>query len=151
MNAKDAEKTLKLALSKAEIGKVKVYHKPRLLSDNGPAYHSGELADFLKERRIRHIHGSPYHPMTQGKIERWHRSMKNVVKLQHYYSPSELEGAISAWVEYYNNQRYHEALGNVTPADVYFGRDKEVIRKRNRLKEKTLALRRQQHLLRAGV
>lgn len=151
MKAEDAESTLKLALSKAEIEKVKVYHKPRLLSDNGPAYHSKELAQFLKERRIKHIHGSPYHPMTQGKIERWHRSMKNVVKLQHYYSPSELERAISEWVEYYNNQRYHESLNNVTPADVYFGREKEVLKKRNKLKEKTLALRRQQHLQRVGV
>ena len=151
MNAKDAERTLKLALSRAEIEKVKVYHKPCLLSDNGPAYHSKELAEFLKNRRIKHIHGSPYHPMTQGKIERWHRSMKNVVKLEHYYSPSELERAISEWVEYYNNQRYHESLDNVTPADVYFGREKEVIRKRNKLKEQTLALRRQQHLQRASV
>ncbi len=151
MKAKDAERTLKLALSKAEIEKVKVYHKPRLLSDNGPAYHSKELAQFLKERRIKHIHGSPYHPMTQGKIERWHRSMKNVIKRQHYYSPSELERAISEWVEYYNNQRYHESLNNVTPADVYFGRDKEIIKKRNKLKEQTLVLRRQQHLQRIGV
>lgn len=151
MKAEDAESTLQLALSKAEIEKVKVYHKPRLLSDNGPAYHSKELAQFLKERRIKHIHGSPYHPMTQGKIERWHRSMKNVVKLQHYYSPSELESAISEWVEYYNNQRYHESLDNVTPADVYFGRDKEIIKKRNKLKEQTLDLRRQQHLQMAGV
>jgi len=151
MKAEDAERTLKMALSKAEIEKVKVYHKPRLLSDNGPAYHSKELAQFLTERRIKHIHGAPYHPMTQGKIERWHRSMKNVIKLQYYYSPSELESAISEWVEYYNNQRYHEALNNVTPADVYFGRDKEVIKKRYRLKEETLALRRQQHLQRIGV
>jgi putative transposase len=151
MNAKDAERTLEIALGKAQIDKVKVYHKPRLLSDNGPAYHSSELAQFLKEQRIKHIHGSPYHPMTQGKIERWHRSMKNVVKLQHYYSPPELENAISAWVEYYNNQRYHESLDNVTPADVYFGRDKEIIKKRNRLKEQTLTLRRQHHLQRIGI
>jgi transposase InsO family protein len=151
MNAQDAENTLKIALAKAEIDKVKVYHKPRLLSDNGPAYHSADLAKFLQERRIKHIHGAPYHPMTQGKIERWHRSMKNVVKLQNYYSPSVLERAIAEWVEYYNNQRYHEALGNVTPADVYFGRDKEIIKKRDKLKEQTLALRRQQHLQIAGV
>ena len=151
MNAQDAENTLKVALAKAEIAKVKVYHKPRLLSDNGPAYHSAELAKFLRERRIRHIHGAPYHPMTQGKIERWHRSMKNVVKLQNYYSPSELERAIAEWVEYYNHHRYHEALENVTPADVYFGRDKEIIQKRDKLKEQTLALRRQQHLQSVGV
>lgn len=151
MNAQDAEDTLKIALAKAEIDKVKVYHKPRLLSDNGPAYHSADLAQFLKERRIDHIHGAPYHPMTQGKIERWHRSMKNVIKLQNYYSPSELERAIAEWVEYYNNQRYHESLENVTPADVYFGREKEIIKKRNKLKEQSLALRRQQYLQIVGV
>ena len=151
MNAQDVEDTLKIALEKAGIDRVKVYHKPRLLSDNGPAYHSADLAKFLKERCIKHIHGAPYHPMTQGKIERWHRSMKNVVKLQNYYSPSELERAISEWVAYYNNQRYHESLDNVTPADVYFGRDKEVIKKRNKLKEQTMILRRQQHLQIVGV
>ena len=151
MNAKDAEDTLKIALAKAGIDKVKVYHKPRLLSDNGPAYHSADLARFLKERCIKHIHGAPYHPMTQGKIERWHRSMKNVVKLQNYYSPSELERVITEWVAYYNNQRYHESLENVTSADVYFGRDKEVLKIRNKLKEQTLALRRQQHLQSIGV
>lgn len=151
MNAQDAEDTLKIALAKAEIDKVKVYHKPRLLSDNGPAYHSADLAQFLKERRIDHIHGAPYHPMTQGKIERWHRSMKNVIKLQNYYSPSELEQAIAEWVEYYNNQRYHESLENVTPANVYFGREKEIIKKRNKLKEQSLALRRQQYLHFVGV
>ena len=151
MNAQDAEDTLKIALAKAEIDKVKVYHKPRLLSDNGPAYHSADLAQFLKERRIDHIYGAPYHPMTQGKIERWHRSMKNVIKLQNYYSPSELERAIAEWVKYYNNQRYHESLENVTPADVYFGREKEIIKKRNKLKEQSLALRRQQYLQIVGV
>ncbi len=136
MNAQDAEDTLLIALAEAEIDKVKVYHKPRLLSDNGPAYHSKDLATFLKERRIIHIHSSPYHPMTQGKIERWHRSMKNVVKLQNYYCPSELESAIAQWVAYYNNQSYHEALENVTPADVYFGRDQEIIEKRTSSKNK---------------
>lgn len=151
MNAKDAEETLKLALHKAQIEQVKVYHRPRLLSDNGSAYHSKDLADFLTQWRMVHIYGSAYHPMTQGKIERWHRSMKNVIKLQNYYSPVELERAIAAWVVYYNNQRFHESLNNVTPADVYFGRDKEIIRKRNELKEQTLAMRRQQYLQFAGV
>ena len=87
--------------------------------------------------------------MTQGKIERWHRSMKNVIKLQNYYSPSELQRAIAEWVEYYNNQRYHEALKNVTPADVYFGRAKEVKTRREEIKQATLEARRQRH--RQGV
>jgi transposase InsO family protein len=151
MNATDAEDTLKMALTKTGVVQVKVYHRPRLLSDNGSAYHSKQLEKFLKSWHIEHIHGAPYHPMTQGKIERWHRSMKNVVKLQNYYSPGELEQAIADWVVYYNHKRYHEALENVTPADVYFGREKEVLKKRNLLKEQTMARRRQQYLQLAGV
>ncbi len=151
MAATDAEETLKLALAKAEIEQVKVYHRPRLLSDNGPAYHSKDLAGFLTRWRMKHIHSTPYHPMTQGKIERWHRSMKNVVKLQNYYTPEELEQAIADWVAYYNNQRFHESLNNVTPADVYFGREKEIIKKRNELKEQTLSLRRQKYYQVASV
>jgi len=151
MAAADAEETLKLALTKAQIEQVKVYHRPRLLSDNGSAYHSKDLAGFLTQWRMQHIHSTPYHPMTQGKIERWHRSMKNVIKLQNYYTPEELEQAIADWVVYYNNQRFHESLNNVTPADVYFGREKEIIEKRNKLKEQTLSLRRQQYYQMAGV
>ena len=72
--------------------------------------------------------------MTQGKIERYHRSMKNVVKLRNYYYPWELDQAIEVFVEYYNNQRYHESLENLTPADVYFGRSEEVLSKREKIK-----------------
>jgi transposase InsO family protein len=151
MNATDAEDTLKLALKKTGVKQVKVYHRPRLLSDNGSAYRSKQLAAFLKPLHIKHIHGRPYHPMTQGKIERWHRSMKNVIKLENYYSPGELERAIANWVAYYNHNRYHESLENVTPADVFYGREKEVLQERNLLKEKTMALRRQNYLQIAGV
>ena len=151
MTATDAEETLKLALHKAQIEKVKVYHRPRLLSDNGSAYHSRVLAAFLTQWQMQHIHSAPYHPTTQGKIERWHRSMKNVVKLQNYYTPTQLEQAITAWVAYYNHARFHESLNNVTPADVYFGREKEILKQRNEIKETTLALRRQQYYQAAGV
>ena len=93
-----------------------------------------------------HTRGAPYHPMTQGKIERYHRSMKNIVKLQNYYFPWELEHELSRFVDYYNNHRYHESLNNVTPADVYFGRKREILTKRDQIKRKTLALRRKQNL-----
>ena len=130
---------------------VKVVHRPRLLSDNGSAYRSQQLAVFLKQFKMEHIHGRPYHPMTQGKIERWHRSMKNVIKLQNYYFPGELEMAIAEWVRYYNHDRYHESLQNVTPADVFYGKEKEVLKKRKLLKEQMMALRRQSYLQIAGV
>jgi transposase InsO family protein len=94
-----------------------------------------------------HIRGQPKHPQTQGKIERYHRSIKNVVCLDNYYFPWQLEAAIQAFVEYYNHQRYHEALNNVTPADVFFGRAAAIEDARAAIKRKTFALRRSQHLL----
>ena len=89
--------------------------------------------------------------MTQGKNERWHRSLKNIVNLQNYYSPAELKTAIERFVQYYNHQRYHESLDNMTPADVYFGKEKEVQSAREKIKQETLALRRQQNLIPVGV
>jgi len=99
MAASDVTATLQDALSATGLSQARVRHKPRLLSDNGPCYISGELKSWLKERDIEHTRGAPYHPMTQGKIERYHRSMKNVVKLEHYYFPWELEKAIADWVD----------------------------------------------------
>ena len=130
MGAKDVQETLQIALDKTGLDQVLVEHRPRLLSDNGSCYVSKDLKDFLKQKKIEHTRGAPYHPMTQGKIERWHRSMKNIVKLQNYYSPWELEREIASFVEYYNHQRYHESLNNLTPTDVYHGREKDVLSKR---------------------
>ena len=125
---------------------MRVKHRPRLLSDNGSAYLSDELKEYLGERGMTHTRGAPYHPQTQGKIERYHRSMKNVVKLEHYYYPWDLEEAIDQFVEHYNHRRYHESLNNVTPADVFFGRDSEILSRRERIKRTTMALRRMENL-----
>jgi putative transposase len=143
MTAGDVEETLQMALDKVNVTHVKVKHRPRLLSDNGPAFVSQALKEYLQQYRLKHIRGAPYHPMTQGKIERYHRSMKNVVKLQTFYFPWELDGAIRDFVTYYNNERYHESLDNVTPADVYYGRAKEVKTRREQIKQATLEKRRQ--------
>jgi transposase InsO family protein len=117
-------------------------HRPRLLSDNGPSYVSAELRDWLDDQGMGHTRGAPYHPMTQGKIERWHRSMKNQVLLENYYLPGELKARIGAFVDYYNTERYHESLNNLTPEDVYTGRGQTVLNRRRRIKQKTLAERR---------
>ena len=151
MGAEDVEETLKLALEQTGLETARVRHRPRLLSDNGPAYLSKDLARFLKRKQMDHVRGAPYHPMTQGKIERWHRSMKNVVLLENYYSPSDLKNAVAAFVEYYNNGRYHEALENLTPADVYIGREKEVLDRREKIKRRTLEKRRRAHAQRERV
>ena len=87
MQAADVIETLDLARAKTGIDQVRVVHRPRLLSDNGPCYVSGELADYLETHKMAHTRGAPYHPMTQGKIERYHRSMKNVVKPREVLQP----------------------------------------------------------------
>ena len=146
MGATDVTETLDEAIAITGFDKVKVKHRPRLLSDNGPAYLSGELRDCLGERGMGHTRGAPYHPQTQGKIERFHRTMKNVVKLQHYYFPSELEGALKDFGDYYNNERYHESLCNVTPADCYFGRQYAVLSERSKIKRRTMEGRKKEYL-----
>ena len=146
MGATDVTETLDEALAITGVDRVHVKHRPRLLSDNGSAYVSGELRDYLDERNMIHTRGRPYHPQTQGKVERYHRTMKNVVKLQHYYDPWELKAALRDFVAYYNNERYHESLDNVTPADVYFGRQYEIISERDRIKKRTMRKRRREYL-----
>lgn len=142
MAADDVKETLDEAIRITGVDHPKVKQRPRLLSDNGPCYVSDELKQYLKAQGMEHTRGAPYHPQTQGKIERYHRSMKNVVKLEHYYFPWDLEKAIGQFVEHYNHHRYHESLNNVTPADAYFGRDQEILQRRNRIKQQTMLHRR---------
>ena len=72
--------------------------------------------------------------------------MKNVVKLQHYYFPWEREAALRDFVAYYNDERYHESLDNVTPSDVYFGRQYEVLSERAKIKRLTMQRRKKEFL-----
>jgi transposase InsO family protein len=143
MKTEDVQRTVVRALAAAGL---KNNNKPKLLSDNGSCYIAAELKCFLKDEMMKLIHGRPNHPQTQGKIERYHRSMKNVVKLEHYYCPEELIAALEKFVTYYNHQRYHESLGNVTPADVYYGRQDEIKKYREAVKKNTLKRRRQNYL-----
>ena len=146
MAASDVKEVLDLAIEETGIMGIPVKHRPRLLSDNGPCYLSKELTEYLQKQGMEHTRGAPYHPQTQGKIERYQRSMKNVVKLQHYYFPWELEQEIGRFIEYYNHERYHESLNNVKPVDVYEGRSKQILARRQKIKRRTLQLRRQLNL-----
>ena len=145
MAASDVSATLQQALAVAGLDRATLMHRPRLLSDNGPSYVSAELATWLKARAIPHTRGKPYHPMTQGKIERWHRSLKNEILLENHYLPGQLESAIGRIVEYYNHDRYHESLDNLTPADVYYGRGTKILKIRRKIKQRTMNERRRLH------
>jgi putative transposase len=145
MSAEDVKATIELAIAVSGVDHAYIRHRPRLLSDNGPCYISGELRQYLADKGFSHTRGKPYHPMTQGKIERYHRSMKNILLLDHYYSPEELTAQIAAFVEYYNHHRYHESLANVTPADVYSGRAAKLLERRERIKRETIMRRRKEY------
>ncbi len=142
MKAEDIKITLDQAIAKTGVQHIHVYHRPRLLSDNGPCFISMELKDYLSQHDMKHIRTRTLHPMTQGKIERYHRSMKNLILLDHYYSPSELEERIREWVDYYNNHQYHEAINNVTPSDRFYGKNKEILKQRQTTKTETMYQRR---------
>lgn len=144
MKVDDVTRTIDNALCKAGLNKS---NAPRLLSDNGSCYISSELAEYIEFKGMTHVRGKPNHPQTQGKIERYHRSMKNVVKLENYFLPGDLKLRLKEFVDYYNNHRYHESLNNLTPADVYFGRDRRILKQRELTKLKTMKNRRKQHLL----
>lgn len=142
MRAEDVKETLDLAIQSTGVHDAQTEMRPRILSDNGPCYISKSLQEYLEEHDMGHTRGRPFHPMTQGKIERYHRSMKNIILLDNYYLPMHLEAEISRWVKYYNNERYHESLGNITPRDKYFGREEKIFTRRRRIKKETIRRRR---------
>jgi len=145
MKAEDVTATLNLALKASGLDQAKVIQRPRLLSDNGSSYISSDLAKWLNSQSMQHVRGAPYHPMTQGKIERWHQTLKNRILLENYYLPGDLEAQIAAFVADYNHLRYHESIANLTPADVHFGRGQTILIERQRIKRQTIANRRLLH------
>ena len=145
MKAEDVTDTLKLALQASGCDKAKVMHRPRLLSDNGSSYISGDRAEWLEDQKIDPVRGAPYHPQTQGKTECWHQTLKNRILLENDFLPGDLERQIGAFVGHYNNHCYHENIGNVTPADAYFERDTAIIERRQKIKKLTLQNRRLNH------
>lgn len=147
MSADDVKITLDDAIEQTGADQIVVKHRPRLLSDNGSCYLSKELKEYLSERKMEHTRGAPYHPQTQGKVERYHRSMKNVVKLENYYYRWELEKAVGEFVDYYNHQRYHESLDNVTSADMFYGCYEQIINRRQLVKQQTLQRRKEENLM----
>jgi putative transposase len=122
---------------------VPVEHRASLLSDNGAGYVSKAFRDYLRLVGIGHILAAPFHPQTNGKVERYQRSLKREVNQLLYELPSQLEQAIADFVDYYNFRRYHKALGNVTPADVLYGRRDEILLRRKEVQKQTADHRRQ--------
>lgn len=143
MKAADVTETVEMALAASGLNGSR--HRPRLLSDNGSSYVAGDLATWLGKQGIKHVRGAPNHPMTQGKIERWHQTMKNRILLENYFLPGDLEAKIASFVDHYNHCRYHESLGNLTPASVYTARGQAILQRREAIKLRTIEHRRLLH------
>jgi len=129
---------------------VPVEDKTRLLTDNGPGYIAKVLEDYLRMQSIRHIRCSPHHPQTNGKLERFHQTLKTRLNVLVYTSPEELKRAMAEFIRYYNHERYPEGIGNVAPADVYDGRREEILRRREEQKERTIQARLRYNLRRGN-
>ena len=135
-----ASAAVEAAVEAAGIKRLPNHERPTLLSDNGSGFISDELAKYLGVHGIRHIFGKPYHPQTQGKIERFNRRIKEGICLLVYCSPDELKRALGEGIRTYNDTP-HESLKNVSPNDVYAGRQEAVLAARLEKKRKTLARR----------
>jgi transposase InsO family protein len=145
MTADSLIEVVQEAVERTGMTEVPLRDRTSLLSDNGPGYLSRAFGRYLWLLGIRHIVASPYHPQTNGKLERYHRTLKEQVKLVVHETPSVLEKAVAAFVDYYNHRRYHEGIGNVTPADVYCGRREEIVQRRKEVSRRTLQQRRDYH------
>ena len=130
------------AVDRTGMDQVAVTDRTRLLSDNGPGYVSRAFRDYLGMVGIKHILATPFHPQTNGKLERYHRTLKLDVNQVPYELPADLEAAIAAFVSYYNYRRYHKALGNVTPSAVLKGRREEILQRRKEVQAQTIERRR---------
>ena len=129
------------AVDATDMRDVPVEDRTRLLSDNGAAYVSRAFRDYLSLVGIKHILSAPFHPQTNGKVERYQGTLKREVNQLPYEFPSQLEQAIADFVDYYNTQRYHKALGNVTPADVLNGRRDQILKRRKEVQLQTIKRR----------
>ena len=130
------------AVDKTGMTEVTVADRTSLLSDNGSGYVSRGFRDYLHLVGIKHILAAPFHPQTNGKLERYHQTIKRDVKQVPYEMPSDLEAAIAAFIAYYNYRRYHKALSNVTPADMLKGRREQILQRRREVHVATIERRR---------
>lgn len=142
MSANSLIEVIQEAVDATGMTEVPVENRTKLLSDNGSGYVSRAFRDYLHLVGIGHILAAPFHPQTNGKVERYQQSLKREVNQIPYEAPSQLDKAIADFVDYYNYRRYHKALGDVAPADVLYGRREQILQRRKEVRIQTINRRR---------
>jgi len=142
MSANSLIEVIQEAVDATGMTDVPVEDRTKLLSDNGAGYVSRAFRDYLHLLAIRHILTAPFHPQTNGKVERYQQSLKREVNQLPYEAPGQLDKAIADFVDYYNYRRYHKALDDVTPTDVLYGRREKILKLRKEVRIKTINNRR---------
>jgi hypothetical protein len=117
----------------------------RIVTDHGKCFEASHTRNYLATENIRPIYARSHHPQTVGKLERLHRTMKEHVNVHVYPNPWDLSRAIDRFYRYYNYERPHESLHNVTPADMYFGRADAILERRRQIKARTMQDRRRRY------
>ena len=118
--------------------------KPRIISDNGPQFIAKDFKEFIRICGMTHVRTSPYYPQSNGKIERWHGTLKQeCIRPGTPLSLEEARRLIVGYVEHYNTHRLHGAIGYVTPKDKLEGREKEIFASRDRKLEAAREARKQ--------
>jgi putative transposase len=151
MTSGSISEVVEQAITFTGMRQVPVEDRTKLLSDRGSGYLARAFEEYLEMLGIRHIYCAPHHPQTNGKIERFHETLRARMNLLIYTSPEELRRTMQEFVVYYNYHRYHEAIGNVTPADVYYGRREEILRLRAEQKQRTIEERLRYNLGRSNL
>ena len=151
MTSGSISEVVEQAIAFTSMRQVPVEDRTKLLSDCGSGYLARAFEEYLEMLGIRHIYCAPHHPQTNGKIERFHETLRARMNLLIYTSPEELRRTMQEFIVYYNYHRYHEAIGNVTPADVYYGRREEILRRRAEQKQRTIEERLRYNLGRSNL
>jgi transposase InsO family protein len=151
MTADSISDVVEQAIAFTGMRQVPIEDRTKFLSDHGSGYLARSFEEYLRMLAIRHIYCAPHHPQTNGKIERFHETLRARMNLLVYTSPDELRRTMQAFIDYYNHRRYHEAIGNVTPADVYYERREEILRRRAEQKQRTIEQRLRYNLGRCNL
>ena len=107
--------------------------RPRIISDNGPQFLARDFKEFLRQCGMTHVRTSPYYPQSNGKIERWHKSLKaECIRPGTPLTLGDARRLVSDYIAHYNAERLHSAIGYVTPMDKLEGRDVEIFAARTR-------------------